>query len=82
MARPRSNRSNNLNIMYISLPTDDVLTYLEAARVALADEDVFDWLADRLDISDDEMIRLQEQLNEYLGPDPTAGLLPVQQTFR
>jgi hypothetical protein len=43
---------------------DDLITYLEAARVALAD--AFDHLAEQLDLSDEEMIRLRDNLQTYL----------------
>jgi len=45
---------------------DDLITYLEIARVAFADADIFDHIADQLDLSDEEMIRLRENLQTYL----------------
>jgi hypothetical protein len=45
---------------------DDLITYLESARVAFADADIFDHIADQLDLSDEEMIRLRENLQTYL----------------
>jgi ATP phosphoribosyltransferase regulatory subunit HisZ len=49
------------------LPKADVLVYLEVARVALGDADIFDGVAESLDLSDDEMLRLREQLTEFMG---------------
>lgn len=46
---------------------DNLITYLEAARVALADADAFDHLAEQLDLSDEEMIRLRDNLQTYLN---------------
>jgi hypothetical protein len=46
----------------------DSLVYLEVARRALADADLFDEMAASLDISDAEMIRLREQLENHLSP--------------
>ncbi len=44
---------------------DDLITYLEIARMALADGDFFDQTAIDLDLSDSEMIRLRDNL-DYL----------------
>jgi hypothetical protein len=46
---------------------ENIITYLEAARVAIADADIFDHIAEQLDISDEELIRLREDLQKYLG---------------
>ena len=48
------------------LPLDDVVVYLEAARIAFADEAIFDRMAEAMNISDDEMHRLREQLTEFM----------------
>ena len=48
---------------------DDLITYLEAARVALSDADVFDGIADQLDLADHEMLRLRKNLEEYLSQE-------------
>jgi hypothetical protein len=47
---------------------DDLITYLEIARVALADGEFFDQTAIDLDLSDKEMIRLRDNL-DYLTAD-------------
>ena len=52
----------------MNIPTqiqDDLITYLEIARMALADGDFFDQTAIDLDLSDSEMIRLRDNL-DYL----------------
>jgi hypothetical protein len=46
----------------------ELITLLEAARVALADADTFDTIAESLDLSDDELKSLQEKLNSHLNP--------------
>jgi ATP phosphoribosyltransferase regulatory subunit HisZ len=48
---------------------DNLITYLEAARVALGDADLFDSIADQLDLADAEMIRLRDQLQDYLNQE-------------
>jgi len=48
---------------------NDIITYLEVARFALADADTFDYIAEELDLSDAELIRLRENLQSYLGLD-------------
>ena len=53
--------------MNVSLPHEDLVTYLEIARRGLADAELFDEMAKKLDISDEEMIRLREQLDSYMG---------------
>jgi hypothetical protein len=46
---------------------ENITIYLEAARVAMADADIFDHIAEQLDISDEELIWLREDLQKYLG---------------
>ena len=48
---------------------DNLITYLEAARVAFSDADVSDGIAEQMDISDAEMIRLRDQLQSFLNQD-------------
>ena len=48
----------------------DVKAYLEIAHVALRDADLADFMADRLDLSDAEMLRLREQLHSYMEDTP------------
>ena len=40
---------------------------LEAARITLGDADLFDGIADSLDISDEELKRLQEKLINFMN---------------
>lgn len=49
----------------MSISQGDLLTVLEVARVGLAM--VFDDIAEELDISDDELKRIQNDLLETLG---------------
>ena len=48
---------------------DNLITYLEAARLALADADIFDHVVEQLDIADEEMTRLTESLQTFLDQD-------------
>lgn len=45
---------------------EEFLVICESARVALADAEVFDTIADQLDIADDELKRVVEKLQAYL----------------
>lgn len=45
----------------------ELLTILEAARTALADADIFDGIAEQMDVSDSELSRLREKLTSYLN---------------
>lgn len=44
----------------------EMLTVLELARVALTDAEVYDYMADKLDMSDEDMKSLQEKLEKYM----------------
>jgi hypothetical protein len=55
----------NINLNIPTQIQDDLITYLEIARMALADGDFFDQTAIDLDLSDSEMIRLRDNL-DYL----------------
>jgi len=53
------------------LPKEDIVSYLEMARLGMAM--VGDEIAEEMDISDEEYLRLRDQLDEYMdGPDPIA----------
>jgi len=41
---------------------EDCLTILEIARVALSDGEIYDYVADKLDLSDGEVKALQEKI--------------------
>ena len=53
--------------LFTGFTQEEILTILEAARVAMADGDVFDMLARKMDISDDEMIRIREKLTKAMS---------------
>lgn len=44
-----------------------LLSWLEAARLALQDADFFDYCADSMDLSDAEMQNLRNTLQDFLG---------------
>ena len=47
----------------------DLLVVMEATRIALADADIFDDLAAKMDISDKELKRIQDALFDELMTD-------------
>lgn len=50
----------------------ELITLLEIARFALKDASIFDHMANKLDMTDGEMLMLREMLNNYLGVDQDA----------
>jgi len=50
---------------------EEILTLMECASVALADAHVFDYIAEKLDISDGSMTELREKLHNYLNKEVT-----------
>ena len=48
---------------------EEILTLMECASVALADASVFDFIVEKLDISDESMIELREKLHNYLNEE-------------
>jgi|TARA_Y100000034_G_scaffold131097_1_gene191064 hypothetical protein len=49
--------------------TDEELTVIfEAANLSIADAEIFDYIADKLDISDDEMKRISDKLYDFMNP--------------
>lgn len=50
---------------------DNLIVYLEAARVALADADTFEDLIDKMDIEDSKMKELSEALNDFMNKQPS-----------
>lgn len=46
--------------------TEEQLIILEAARIALSDADIFDSLADQMDVADDVLKEIQEKLSSYM----------------
>jgi hypothetical protein len=57
--------SKTLN--YLSQKTEhDLLVILEAFKMFLADADSFDALAEKLDYNDEMLIKLRDDVNEFL----------------
>lgn len=50
-----------------TLSETDMHTIFEGFLKALSDADVYDDLVEHLDISDDEMFRIRENLQNYMG---------------
>ena len=49
--------------------TDEELTIIfEAANLGISDAEIFDYVAENLDISDDEMKRISDKLCEFMNP--------------
>ena len=44
-----------------------LLSWLEIARIALRDADLFDLIAQEMDLSDEEMMQLRDTLEEFMG---------------
>ena len=49
-----------------NLSDDDMVTVMEIARIALGDADIFDEVADQLDLSDEAMGNLRDRLQKEL----------------
>lgn len=49
-------------------PEEEIVIF-EAARVALADAEMFDRLAEELDLTDDEMVELREKLQSVMDEE-------------
>ena len=57
----------NDTLNYLSEKTEhDLLVILEGFRMLLADAELFDMLAEKLDISDDVMVALRDDVNNYM----------------
>ena len=52
----------------LAFAREELVTYLEIARIALADAETFDRCAEQMDISDSEMQRLREKLTLFMNP--------------
>ena len=46
---------------------EEFITILEVARIGLADADIFDWMADMLDINDGDMVALRDKLDTVMN---------------
>ena len=52
---------------YLSDKTEhDLLVILEGFRMCLADAELFDMLADKLDLSDDVLVEIREDVHKYI----------------
>ena len=57
----------NDTLNYLSDKTEhDLLVILEGFKMLLADAELFDILAEKLDISDDVMVALRDDVNNYM----------------
>lgn len=57
----------NDTLNYLSDKTEhDLLVILEGFKMLLADAELFDMLAEKLDISDDVMVALRDDVNNYM----------------
>ena len=57
----------NDTLNYLSEKTEhDLLVILEGFKMLLADAELFDMLATKLDISDDVMIEIREDVNKFI----------------
>ena len=54
------------NILHLNLSSFEMDVVLELARIALADADTFDYLADTMDVDDESMKIIQEKLAKHL----------------
>ena len=52
---------------YLSDKTEhDLLVILEGFRMCLADAELFDMLAEKLDLSDDVLVEIREDVHKYI----------------
>ncbi len=57
----------NDTLNYLSDKSEhDLLVILEGFKMLLADAELFDMLAEKLDLSDDVMIQLRDDVNNYM----------------
>ena len=63
----KDNKMPNDTLNYLSDKTEhDLLVILEGFKMLLADAELFDMLAEKLDISDDVMVALRDDVNNYM----------------
>jgi hypothetical protein len=63
----RKNQMPNDTLNYLSDKSEhDLLVILEGFKMLLADAELFDMLAEKLDLSDDVMIALRDDVNNYI----------------
>jgi hypothetical protein len=57
----------NDTLNYLSDKSEhDLLVILEGFKMLLADAELFDMLAEKLDLSDDVMVELRDDVNNYI----------------
>ena len=57
----------NDTISYLQEKTEhDLLVILEGFKMLLADAELFDMLAEKLDLSDEMLIELRDDVNKYM----------------
>ena len=55
---------------YLSEKTEhDLLVILEGFRMLLADAELFDMLAEKLDISDDVLVEIREDISKFMADE-------------
>lgn len=51
----------------IRLTNEELITVLEAARIALSDGDTFDFIAEQMDIADGDLADLRDKLEKQMN---------------
>ena len=49
-----------------TLTKEDRLVIYEAARIVLSDAEIFDEIADKMDMADSELLTVRDKLQEYM----------------
>ncbi len=63
----KENKMPNDTLNYLSDKSEhDLLVILEGFKMLLADAELFDMLAEKLDLSDDVMVELRDDVNNYI----------------
>lgn len=52
--------------MNIRLKPEEAIVLFEAARIALADAEVFDMIADKMDIADSDLAEIRDKLEKQM----------------
>jgi len=60
----------NDTLQYLSDKTEhDLLVILEGFKMLLADAELFDILAEKLDLSDDALVEIREDVSKYMADE-------------
>ena len=60
----------NDTLRYLSDKSEhDLLVILEGFKMLLADADLFDMLAEKLDLSDDVLVEIREDVSKYMADE-------------